>query len=97
MLNITIYNFNIVSPSSSLSLPFHLSAAQDAGLDALAAVITRQKTMGQDIGNELDEQNGTVSSKNPDHWNTHMHTQSHFNGQSLGTTSSTELFLSYLK
>ncbi|KAF6718006.1 Syntaxin-8 [Oryzias melastigma] len=32
--------------------------AQDAGLDALAAVITRQKIMGQDIGNELDEQNG---------------------------------------
>ncbi|CAB1344659.1 unnamed protein product, partial [Coregonus sp. 'balchen'] len=29
----------------------------DAGLDALAAVITRQKLMGQDIGNELDEQN----------------------------------------
>lgn len=97
MLNVTIYNFNIVFPSSSLSLPFLLSAAQDAGLDALAAVITRQKTMGQDIGNELDEQNGTVSSKNPYHWNTHMHTQSHFNSQSLGTTSSTELFLPYLK
>ncbi|ROI15690.1 Syntaxin-8, partial [Anabarilius grahami] len=31
--------------------------AQDAGLDALAAVISRQKQMGQDIGNELDEQN----------------------------------------
>ncbi|MED6260446.1 hypothetical protein ATANTOWER_018505 [Ataeniobius toweri] len=31
--------------------------AQDAGLDALAAVISRQKTMGQEIGNELDEQN----------------------------------------
>ncbi|CAG5947628.1 unnamed protein product [Menidia menidia] len=34
--------------------------AQDAGLDALAAVISRQKIMGQDIGNELDEQNGNV-------------------------------------
>ncbi|XDV35924.1 hypothetical protein PO909_005786 [Leuciscus waleckii] len=31
---------------------------QDAGLDALAAVISRQKQMGQDIGNELEEQNG---------------------------------------
>ncbi|KAI4832912.1 hypothetical protein KUCAC02_015852, partial [Chaenocephalus aceratus] len=30
---------------------------QDAGLDALAAVISRHKIMGQDIGNELDEQN----------------------------------------
>ncbi|KAK6300531.1 LOW QUALITY PROTEIN: syntaxin-8 [Coregonus clupeaformis] len=33
---------------------------QDAGLDALAAVITRQKLMGQDIGNELDEQNEII-------------------------------------
>lgn len=46
---------------------FHLllppsSAAQDAGLDALAAVISRQKMMGQEIGNELDEQNGKVYS-----------------------------------
>ncbi|TNN55259.1 Syntaxin-8 [Liparis tanakae] len=31
---------------------------QDAGLDALAAVINRQKIMGREIGNELDEQNG---------------------------------------
>lgn len=37
-----------------------LSAAQDAGLDALAAVISRQKIMGQEIGNELEEQNGKV-------------------------------------
>ncbi|XP_033830072.1 syntaxin-8 [Periophthalmus magnuspinnatus] len=34
--------------------------AQDAGLDALAAVISRQKTMGQEIGNELDEQNEII-------------------------------------
>ncbi|XP_048055518.1 syntaxin-8 isoform X1 [Megalobrama amblycephala] len=34
--------------------------AQDAGLDALAAVISRQKQMGQDIGNELDEQNEII-------------------------------------
>ncbi|XP_068178609.1 syntaxin-8 [Antennarius striatus] len=34
--------------------------AQDAGLDALAAVISRQKVMGQDIGNELDEQNEII-------------------------------------
>lgn len=37
-------------------------AAQDTGLDALAAVISRQKMMGQEIGNELDEQNGKVDS-----------------------------------
>lgn len=37
---------------------FCLLTAQDAGLDALAAVISRQKMMGQEIGNELDEQNG---------------------------------------
>lgn len=52
----------------SCSIPpppsFPPSAAQDAGLDALAAVISRQKIMGQDIGNELDEQNGTVSFTN---------------------------------
>lgn len=29
-------------------------------MDALAAVISRQKVMGQEIGNELDEQNGKV-------------------------------------
>lgn len=42
----------------NMSLFSHVSLAQDAGLDALAAVISRQKQMGQDIGNELDEQNG---------------------------------------
>ncbi|RXM34235.1 Syntaxin-8 [Acipenser ruthenus] len=31
--------------------------AQDAGLDALASVLSRQKQMGQEIGNELDEHN----------------------------------------
>ncbi|RXN07214.1 syntaxin-8-like isoform X2 [Labeo rohita] len=36
------------------------SLAQDAGLDALAAVISRQKQMGQEIGNELDEQNDAI-------------------------------------
>lgn len=34
--------------------------AQDAGLDALAAVISRQKQMGQEIGNELDEHNEII-------------------------------------
>ncbi|XP_076027180.1 syntaxin-8 [Genypterus blacodes] len=34
--------------------------AQDEGLDALAAVISRQKQMGQNIGNELDEQNEII-------------------------------------
>ncbi|KAJ8264063.1 hypothetical protein GJAV_G00144660 [Gymnothorax javanicus] len=33
---------------------------QDAGLDALAAVIGRQKLMGQEIGNELEEQNEII-------------------------------------
>ncbi|KAK1798955.1 hypothetical protein P4O66_007232, partial [Electrophorus voltai] len=33
---------------------------QDAGLDALAAVIGQQKRMGQEIGNELDEQNEVI-------------------------------------
>ncbi|XP_049576805.1 syntaxin-8 [Syngnathus scovelli] len=33
---------------------------QDAGLDALAEVISRQKVMGQEIGNELDEQNDII-------------------------------------
>lgn len=31
---------------------------QDAGLDALSSIISRQKQMGQEIGNELEEQNG---------------------------------------
>uniref|UniRef100_A0A3P8UXX6 Syntaxin-8 n=1 Tax=Cynoglossus semilaevis TaxID=244447 RepID=A0A3P8UXX6_CYNSE len=34
--------------------------AQDAGLDALAAVISRQKIMGQEIGNELEEHNEII-------------------------------------
>ncbi|XP_056315806.1 syntaxin-8 isoform X1 [Danio aesculapii] len=34
--------------------------AQDAGLDALASVLSRQKQMGQEIGNELDEQNEII-------------------------------------
>ncbi|XP_062304434.1 syntaxin-8 isoform X1 [Osmerus eperlanus] len=33
---------------------------QDAGLDALAEVISRQKLMGREIGNELDEQNEII-------------------------------------
>ncbi|XP_048411571.1 syntaxin-8 [Stegostoma tigrinum] len=33
---------------------------QDAGLEALVTVIARQKQMGQDIGNELDEQNEII-------------------------------------
>ncbi|XP_040485958.1 syntaxin-8 isoform X2 [Ursus maritimus] len=35
---------------------------QDAGLDALSSIISRQKQMGKEIGNELDEQNGTSPS-----------------------------------
>nr|DBA27647.1 TPA: hypothetical protein GDO54_008116 [Pyxicephalus adspersus] len=33
---------------------------QDAGLDALANILARQKQMGYDIGNELDEQNEPI-------------------------------------
>ncbi|KAM5215170.1 syntaxin-8 isoform 2-T2 [Hipposideros larvatus] len=33
---------------------------QDAGLDALSSIISRQKQMGQEIGNELDEQNEII-------------------------------------
>ncbi|XP_030063963.1 syntaxin-8 isoform X2 [Microcaecilia unicolor] len=35
-------------------------AEQDAGLDALSSILSRQKQMGQDIGNELDEQNEII-------------------------------------
>lgn len=42
--------------SSLIVLLFFLE--QDAGLDALSSIISRQKQMGQEIGNELDEQNG---------------------------------------
>uniref|UniRef100_A0A672T828 Syntaxin-8 n=1 Tax=Sinocyclocheilus grahami TaxID=75366 RepID=A0A672T828_SINGR len=38
----------------------HIIEVQDAGLDALAAVISRQKQMGQEIGNELEEQNEII-------------------------------------
>ncbi|XP_054831293.1 syntaxin-8 [Eublepharis macularius] len=33
---------------------------QDAGLDALSSILSRQKQMGQEIGNELEEQNEIV-------------------------------------
>ncbi|XP_075435805.1 syntaxin-8 isoform X1 [Ascaphus truei] len=35
-------------------------AEQDAGLDALSSIIARQKQMGHDIGNELEEQNEII-------------------------------------
>ncbi|XP_075073056.1 syntaxin-8 isoform X1 [Mixophyes fleayi] len=35
-------------------------AEQDAGLDALSSILARQKQMGYDIGNELDEQNEII-------------------------------------
>ncbi|XP_069606737.1 syntaxin-8 [Ranitomeya imitator] len=35
-------------------------AEQDAGLDALSSIIARQKQMGYDIGNELDDQNDII-------------------------------------
>uniref|UniRef100_A0A8C2N0G4 Syntaxin-8 n=1 Tax=Cricetulus griseus TaxID=10029 RepID=A0A8C2N0G4_CRIGR len=37
-----------------------LPSEQDAGLDALSSIISRQKQMGQEIGNELDEQNEII-------------------------------------
>lgn len=37
---------------------------QDAGLDALSSILSRQKQMGQEIGNELEEQNGKDSRSN---------------------------------
>ncbi|XP_071946204.1 syntaxin-8-like [Antedon mediterranea] len=40
---------------------------QDRGLEALSSVISRQKQMGQDIGNELDEHNEII-----DDINTHI-------------------------
>lgn len=67
-----------------LKFLFPLFSAQDAGLDALAAVISRQKIMGQEIGNELDEQNGKVYvrlyifvKKIPDTWHTAVWKRSH--------------------
>ncbi|XP_060111309.1 syntaxin-8 [Heteronotia binoei] len=33
---------------------------QDAGLDALSSILSRQKQMGQEIGNELEEQNEII-------------------------------------
>ncbi|KAM4691319.1 syntaxin-8 [Rhinophrynus dorsalis] len=35
-------------------------AEQDAGLEALSSILARQKQMGQDIGNELEEQNEII-------------------------------------
>ncbi|KAM9177667.1 syntaxin-8 isoform 2-T2 [Mergus octosetaceus] len=53
-------------PEETRGLGFHdirqqqrrIIEEQDAGLDALSSIISRQKQMGQEIGNELDEQNG---------------------------------------
>ncbi|XP_035417694.1 syntaxin-8 isoform X4 [Cygnus olor] len=52
-------------PEETRGLGFHdirqqqrrIIEEQDAGLDALSSIISRQKQMGQEIGNELDEQN----------------------------------------
>jgi hypothetical protein len=37
---------------------FYLLAEQDKGLESLSHVITRQKQMAIDIGDEVDSQNG---------------------------------------
>lgn len=43
---------------------FCFGAEQDAGLDALSSILSRQKQMGQEIGNELEEQNGKSDKHN---------------------------------
>ncbi|XP_027327482.1 syntaxin-8 [Anas acuta] len=55
-------------PEETRGLGFHdirqqqrrIIEEQDAGLDALSSIISRQKQMGQEIGNELDEQNEII-------------------------------------
>lgn len=63
VLNLASFSFlflSFVQMYSKKVPPLLCLSAQDAGLDALAEVISRQKIMGQEIGNELDEQNGKV-------------------------------------
>lgn len=61
------YQLGNVSGPKTFSLGFYLCvlflSEQDAGLDALSSIISRQKQMGQEIGNELDEQNGKSTSE----------------------------------
>ncbi|KAF7249173.1 Syntaxin-8, partial [Varanus komodoensis] len=60
----------VEEPEETRGLSFHdiqkqqqsIIEEQDAGLDALSSILARQKQMGQEIGNELEEQNGKHSS-----------------------------------
>ncbi|XP_061472484.1 syntaxin-8 isoform X2 [Rhineura floridana] len=55
-------------PEETRALGFHeiqqqqqrIIEDQDAGLDALSSILSRQKQMGQEIGNELEEQNEII-------------------------------------
>ncbi|XP_053232152.1 syntaxin-8 isoform X3 [Podarcis raffonei] len=58
----------VEEPEETRGLGFHeiqqqqqrIIEEQDAGLDALSSVLARQKQMGQEIGNELEEQNEII-------------------------------------
>ncbi|XP_066471275.1 syntaxin-8 isoform X2 [Tiliqua scincoides] len=59
----------VEEPEETRGLGFHdiqqqqwrVMEEQDAGLDALSSILSRQKQMGQEIGNELEEQNAVLS------------------------------------
>ncbi|XP_003217125.1 syntaxin-8 isoform X2 [Anolis carolinensis] len=58
----------VEEPEETRGLGFHeiqqqqkrIIEEQDAGLDALSSILSRQKQMGQEIGNELEEQNEII-------------------------------------
>uniref|UniRef100_A0A8D2IVI9 Syntaxin-8 n=1 Tax=Varanus komodoensis TaxID=61221 RepID=A0A8D2IVI9_VARKO len=58
----------VEEPEETRGLSFHdiqkqqqsIIEEQDAGLDALSSILARQKQMGQEIGNELEEQNEII-------------------------------------
>nr|XP_020658682.1 syntaxin-8 isoform X3 [Pogona vitticeps] len=58
----------VEEPEETRGLGFHeiqqqqkrIIEEQDSGLDALSSILSRQKQMGQEIGNELEEQNEII-------------------------------------
>ena len=56
-------NFNFFRVIHAQKLLYTLILEQDHGLEALSHVISRQKAMAVDIGNELDTQNGKWNMK----------------------------------
>ncbi|KAM3846821.1 syntaxin-8 isoform 2-T2 [Vipera latastei] len=58
----------VEEPEETRGLDFHdirqqqqrIIEEQDAGLDALSSILSRQKQMGHEIGNELEEQNEII-------------------------------------